>query len=194
VHRGERRDGWIGSLRRGDRRTNEPFRVRAGRVVTARATPADGPSHPDPGTGRVKVRAAVDGDLGAILAVSASTEHDHSAYLRGAVGKSEVLVAFDDRDGRSVIGFLVWNTEFFTMPFVWLIVVVPSYRRSGVAWLLFDAVEKTCSGQRIFTSTNRSNQAMQCFLNARGYRRSGKIELDPGDPDVFYQLTPSGGA
>ena len=40
---------------------------------------------------------------------------------------------------------------------------------------------------RVFVSTNESNQPMRTLLVGRGYKVSGIIEdLDPGDPELFF--------
>lgn len=135
----------------------------------------------------VKVRTALPADVGAILAIAATTAWDKDDVICREVGNGNVLVAGDD---TSLAGFLVWNCEFFTLAFVWLVAVAPALRGQGVAALLFDAVETKCKGRRLFSSTNLSHTAMQRFLERRGYRRSGEIDLDPGDPEVFYQLDP----
>lgn len=181
AQRGKRYDGWIGSLRRGDFLTGGPHRVRAGKVSAIRARSAD--SRRD--RRFVTIREAVATDLDAVLAVAASGPADHSAYLRSEFDGSEVFVAVND---QTVIGFLVWNRGFFTLPFVSLVVVTAKYRRCGVASLLFDAVERACPGQRVFTSTTLSNEAMQRFLVQRGYRRSGELDLGSRDSEVFYQV------
>lgn len=37
-----------------------------------------------------------------------------------------------ERDG-ALVGFIVWNREFFSFPFIWLVAVRPEHRRRGVA-------------------------------------------------------------
>jgi hypothetical protein len=41
----------------------------------------------------------------------------------------------------------------------------------------------------VFTSTNRSNDAMRALLRTEGWSSSGELDgLDPGDPElVFYR-------
>jgi hypothetical protein len=49
------------------------------------------------------------------------------------------------------------------------------------------AIEATCKEQKVFTSTNESNKAMQALLSQLNYKRSGIIEnLDEGDPELIY--------
>ncbi|HAA85639.1 MAG TPA: N-acetyltransferase, partial [Kosmotogaceae bacterium] len=53
--------------------------------------------------------------------------------------------------------------------------------------MLMRHVEGLCESERLFTSTNQSNEPMQSLLEKMGYKRSGVIDdLDPGDPEVFF--------
>ncbi len=46
---------------------------------------------------------------------------------------------------------------------------------------------------RVFSSTNVSNVAMQAVFDRYGWRRCGQIdELDPGDPELVYVKFPAG--
>ncbi len=48
-------------------------------------------------------------------------------------------------------------------------------------------LEASCTTQRLFTSTNRSNAAMQAFLPKLGYIPSGVVDnLDEGDPELIF--------
>ena len=89
-------------------------------------------------------------------------------------------------DGERIVGFNAWNREFFSRPLVWLIAVEPAYRNRGIGTLLFTHTERACKGTRLYSSTNRSNVGMQRFHERRGYRVCGEIDLDPGDPEIFY--------
>jgi GNAT superfamily N-acetyltransferase len=82
----------------------------------------------------------------------------------------------------------VWNREFFEKPFIWLVIVKESHRRHGIGSKLLEVVESGCAGNRLYTSTNRSNATMAALLSRRGYRVVGEIDLDPGDPEVFYAV------
>jgi GNAT superfamily N-acetyltransferase len=134
----------------------------------------------------MNVRPAVAADLEAILALSHTTAWEKDGFLRRQLERDCIDVAYDS-DG-SIVGFVAWNREFFSKPFVWLIVVAPKRRGGGVGNLLFAHVERQCKGNRLYSSTNRSNRGMHRFLERRGYRYAGEIELDPGDPEAFYYL------
>ena len=79
------------------------------------------------------------------------------------------------------------NDSFFGRAFVELLIVHPACRRRGVASALMRHLEAICPGDRLFTSTNRSNAAMQRLCDSLGFQHSGVIEnLDDGDPEIVY--------
>jgi ribosomal protein S18 acetylase RimI-like enzyme len=92
-----------------------------------------------------------------------------------------------------VRGFVITDESFFDQFYVRLLLVHPDFRRRGLATALMRAAELDCQTDRIFTSTNQSNLAMQQLCDRLGYIKSGYIEnLDAGDPELIYvkMLTP----
>ena len=105
-------------------------------------------------------------------------------FLDRAAGAGECFVA---RDGERIDGFAVFDRSFFGQPFIALLHVEPSRRQRGIAAALIRHIESVCPGDRLFTSTNGSNVAMQQVCEALGFTRSGYIEnLDEGDPELVY--------
>lgn len=96
-----------------------------------------------------------------------------------------------ERDGAA-LGYVIASTRFFDRPFVDLVVVAEAARRLGLGTALMAACEDQHDDDRLFTSTNESNQPMRALLAKAGYRVSGVIEnLDPGDPElVFVKFRP----
>lgn len=129
------------------------------------------------------VRVANEADVPVAIALAKTVSWKRRAFLEQQAALGNLWVAVDD---SAIVGFIVWNREFFERPFVWLVMAAESRRRRGVAGALFAAVEGRCSGERLYTSTNLSNDAMKAFLMQRRYRWMGEIDLDPGDPEVFY--------
>jgi GNAT superfamily N-acetyltransferase len=131
----------------------------------------------------VAVRSATQTDYAAILAISKTTPWEKSDFLRQMLSRGCIDVAYD---GVGIVGFNAWNREFFSHPLIWLVVVDPANRAGGIGSLLYAHTERACKGTRLYSSTNRSNVRMQRFHQLRGYRACGEIDLDPGDPEVFY--------
>jgi GNAT superfamily N-acetyltransferase len=109
---------------------------------------------------------------------------DRSEALLEWIARGECLVA--RREGE-LAGFAVANASFFAQCFIVLLVVHPSHRRRGVASALIRRVEATSPTAKLFTSTNRSNRAMQAVCHSLGFVPSGIIEnLDEDDPELVY--------
>lgn len=131
----------------------------------------------------ITIRPATEGDYPAILTISNTTQWEKSTFLTRMLSRNSIDVALD---GDRIIGFNAWNREFFSRPMIWLVVVDPEYRGRGIGSLLFANAERSCRGTRLYSSTNRSSTPMQRFHERRGYRTAGELDLDPGDPEVFY--------
>lgn len=131
----------------------------------------------------ITIRSATQADYPAIVAIGRSTQWEKSAFLALMISRGAVDVACK---GTRIVGFNAWNRELFSQPMIWLIVVDPSERNEGIGGLLFSKAERDCKGTRLYASTNRSNVGMQRFYERRGYRPCGELDLDPGDPEMFY--------
>jgi GNAT superfamily N-acetyltransferase len=129
------------------------------------------------------LRQATEADLPVILKMMLCTPWEKTDYLTQQLERRNIIVA---EEAEKILGFIVWNREFASLPFVWLVVVAPPYRRRGTASKLFEYVEDKCSGARLYSSTNESHEAMHRFLARRGYRRAGTVDIDPGDLEIFY--------
>ena len=104
-------------------------------------------------------------------------------FLRG-LGEGEVVVV----RAADAIAAYAWIYEgFFGHTFLAYLAVQPQYRRNGLAGMLLEATEQRAVTDRVFSSTNASNAAMQAVFARYGWRRCGQIdELDPGDPELVY--------
>jgi GNAT superfamily N-acetyltransferase len=138
----------------------------------------------------VELRPALSGDLKAILdmdpvAYREERRHDYiSRAIRGEHGRDvRVLIVDDELVGYAIMG------EFFGHPFLERISTAEPQRRRGVASALMTNIEVGFDGDRMFVSTNESNETMRELLIKRGYRVSGMVEnLDPGDPELFFVI------
>ncbi|WP_332774304.1 GNAT family N-acetyltransferase [Phenylobacterium sp.] len=139
------------------------------------------------------VRLAGPADLPAALAmdeVAARDAHRHDWLTRAFAGEKGRVARLALLDGEPA-GFAVMG-EFFSNPFLDLIVTAPAARRRGVAAALLTEIERVHAGQKLFVSTNVSNTIMQGLLSCRGYLPSGQVDnLDPGDPELFFVRPPA---
>ncbi|HEX4014479.1 MAG TPA: GNAT family N-acetyltransferase [Candidatus Cybelea sp.] len=133
----------------------------------------------------VAIRVAEDTESPDVLRIAHTLPWTQDAHLSCQLETGAVDVA---RDGDRVAGFIAWNREFFARPFVWLTVVDPGFRGGGIGSLMFAHVERACKGERLYSSANRSREKMHRFFERRGYARAGEIDLDPGDPEIFYYI------
>ncbi len=138
----------------------------------------------------VEIRPATAADLKAILDIDPVAEveerrHDYvSLAMRGHHSRDvRVLIIDEELVGYAIMG------EFFGHPFLERIVTAEPHRRRGVAAALMANIEVGIDGDRLFVSTNESNETMRELLVKRGYRVSGMVEnLDPGDPELFFVI------
>lgn len=131
-------------------------------------------------------RANLD-DLDRVLGLDhiAPIVHERSELLTSRVHSREVIV-FEEHD--RLLGFAVVKARaFFGRDFVELLTVVVDNRRRGVGTVLLEEAVRESSTDRIFTSTNRSNDEMIGLLNKTGWQFSGQLEgVDEGDPELVY--------
>ncbi|MGM0863127.1 MAG: GNAT family N-acetyltransferase [Bacillota bacterium] len=125
-------------------------------------------------------------DLESLIQIDCQVIGNESRHdqIQEAILEKRCLVV---RVGEITAGFLIFNNHFFGNTFVSLIIVSPEERRKGNASLLLKHVEEITPSDKIFSSTNRSNEQMHKTFQVNGYSQSGKIEnLDPGDPEIVY--------
>ena len=88
---------------------------------------------------------------------------------------------------NTVVGYSALEYTFFGYGFVAMLMVQKGSRRRGVGTALLTCLEERCETDRLFTSTNESNQPMQALLESMSYEPSGTVyNLDDGDPELFY--------
>lgn len=105
-------------------------------------------------------------------------------FLGEAFARGRVAVA---RVDGTVRGFVIADESFFEQFFVRLLLVHPDFRHRGIASALMRAAELDCQTEKLFTSTNQSNLAMQRLCDRLGFVKSGYVQnLDPGDPEIIY--------
>ena len=91
-----------------------------------------------------------------------------------------------------IAGYGVLTNAFFDQPFIEIVMVSDRWRGRGVGRALVAHFQATCTGAKLFTSTNASNIPMQRLLLKSGFKASGRIDnLDENDPElVFFYPVP----
>jgi ribosomal protein S18 acetylase RimI-like enzyme len=104
--------------------------------------------------------------------------------IREAVELSRCLLVFEESE---LAGFLIYHTSFFDCCFVSLIMIRPSFQRRGLASALLLHMAEISPTEKLFSSTNQSNDAMHKVFRTNGFTKSGFIDnLDEGDPEIIY--------
>jgi len=84
-------------------------------------------------------------------------------------------------------GFAIMNYTFFDNAFIELLMVAEKYRHCGIGSALLNYLFAECKTQKLFTSTNKSNEPMRKLLGKAGFTFCGEIDaLDEGDPEMFF--------
>ena len=105
-------------------------------------------------------------------------------FLDNTIKSGQCLIA---RTEDAPVGFAVLNQSFYGHAFIALLIVHPEHRRRGVATALIRHIESVCPTEKLFTSTNESNEPMQRLCETLGFVRSGYIEnLDAGNPEIVF--------
>ena len=136
-----------------------------------------------PGSAVVRPGGAEEVASAAALDRNAADDRDRLTNVAAAQVEGRLLVA---ERGGEIVGYAI-HGKFFEYDFVEMLIVRPSDRRAGVATALVAAVEARSRSGKLFTSTNRSNTAMQQLCEHLGFEPSGVVEnLDEGDPEMFF--------
>jgi GNAT superfamily N-acetyltransferase len=133
-----------------------------------------------------KVRRANDGDVGAMLAFDliAASSAARVTLLQNSIAEGDCWVA---EAGEEIVAFAILDRSFFDQCFIPLVVVHEHHRRRGYAMMLVRHLEMQCTSEKLFTSTNRSNDPMRRLLIKLSFVESGSIHgLDEGDPEIVY--------
>lgn len=135
------------------------------------------------------VRQATLADWEQIISVDESTIGSSTRSEKIRLGIENCLV-YVCAIGTEIAAFALLNYHFFDRPFLELLIVKPEYRRKGLGKMLLSALQRQVCGERLFTSTNASNEPMQRLLADCGFQRCGWIDqLDENDPEIVYCYT-----
>jgi len=134
----------------------------------------------------VYIEQATESDFGRICALDSMVlgNSGRRDFLDNTIKTGQCLVA---RGEDAPVGFAVLNQSFYGHGFIALLIVHPGHRRQGIATALIRHIESVCPTEKLFTSTNESNEPMQRLCETLGFVRSGYIEnLDAGDPEISF--------
>jgi ribosomal protein S18 acetylase RimI-like enzyme len=110
--------------------------------------------------------------------------------IEEAIGQSRCLLVFEESE---LAGFLIYHTSFFECCFISLIMIKASFQRRGIASALLSHMADISPTEKLFSSTNQSNDAMHKVFEANGFAKSGFIDnLDEGDPEIIYFIEKRG--
>jgi predicted acetyltransferase len=126
------------------------------------------------------------GDIENIVAIDREVIGNESRrfFITKAVEEERCIIV---KSENKILGFLIYDTNFFECSFISLIMVSPLERRKGYATSLIAYFVHVAPTQKVFSSTNQSNEDMQKVFKANGFVESGVVEnLDEGDPELIY--------
>jgi ribosomal protein S18 acetylase RimI-like enzyme len=126
----------------------------------------------------VQIRRSQPQDIRACVTLAAELIGPGRAerFIQAASDRQQLLVASDN---GSVVGVVVYRTDWFNCTFVSLVAVTPDRRRKGVARALYRAVEEESLSPRLFSSTDETNVASIRMHSALGFTPSGYIDNLP---------------
>ncbi len=133
-----------------------------------------------------EIRAALESDIPHLVAFDtmASISPQRVESIDDWVRSGECVVA---EMGADAVGYAVLSYNFYKQGFVEMLQVHPEFRRRGVGTALMRRMRDLCETEKLWTSTNLSNQPMQQLLKGLDYEIAGLItHLDEGDPELMY--------
>ena len=132
-------------------------------------------------------RPARRSDLDALVRLDTVASHDEhrAVQIQGWIEDGFCHVIEMDGD---IAAYGVLHHHFFDCGFIEMLMVGENFRRRRLGLTLIGHLQSICERPKLFSSTNRSNEAMQSLLKKAGFRDSGHIDnLDADDPEqVFF--------
>ncbi|MET3727234.1 ribosomal protein S18 acetylase RimI-like enzyme [Fictibacillus halophilus] len=101
-----------------------------------------------------------------------------------AIKEERCLIMYQE---DKIAAFLIYHTHFFDCCFISLIMVDPAHQRKGLASSLLAHMSKISPTNKLFSSTNESNESMKKTFIKNQFKKSGFVDnLDEGDPEIIY--------
>lgn len=134
----------------------------------------------------IQVRMATLNDLENLVYIDSEVigNKEREVELRESIEENRCFLGQME---NQIAGFIVYHNYFFGHLFIDLVIVRPKLQRQGIAKTLMEYVENICLTNKIFSSTNKSNEKMQKVFDSLNYVRSGYIDnLDDGDKEIVF--------
>lgn len=135
----------------------------------------------------ILIRTATPEDIAALCAIDTRLPEDsrRAGEIEAWVRAGQAHIAL--MDGLPA-GYSVLTHNFFHEGFIEMLMVGMRFRRQGIGLAQIEHLARHCRTERLWTSTNQSNLAMQGLLDRLGFTRSGVVEgLDEGDPELIWR-------
>lgn len=145
----------------------------------------------------IHLRTATPQDEALVLAMDRRLDPIEHVQLNRAEKLAKAILAEECwmiLANEEAVGFALLDYRFFGRGWIELLVIEAPHRGQGIAPQVLDLICQRSNTSKVFTSTNRSNRAMQRALAKAGFAFAGElIGLDEGDPECFYFRTTAKG-
>ncbi|NBM55869.1 GNAT family N-acetyltransferase [Proteus vulgaris] len=134
----------------------------------------------------MKIISATHHHLSALIELDTYAQQDASRIEEIKAWLDSQAVYLLEVDAQ-IVGYGVIHHYFFNQPFIELVMIDKKYRQKGYGKCLITYFQENTQGDKLFTSTNKSNHSMRNMLIKLGFIESGCIEnLDENDPEIIY--------
>lgn len=134
----------------------------------------------------IKIRVAQSSDIDNLVHFDTVVLRDaaRADSIRRWVESGECYLA---EQVEQIVGYGVFNYEFFHLGNVDMLMIHPNFRGQGIGRKLLHHLYSLCKTEKFWCTTNLSNQRMQRLLVSEGFKLSGFVgDLDEGDPELIF--------
>lgn len=140
----------------------------------------------------MEIRQANEHDLNEIVAIDQNIigSDRRKEEIDQAIKGERCLIISTENE---LSGFLIYHVQFFESCFISLIMIDPAHQRKGLASKLLTYMTLVSPTEKLFSSTNESNESMKKVFEKNGFSKSGFVDnLDEGDPEIIYFINRRG--
>ncbi len=134
----------------------------------------------------MNIRVATLDDYEGLLALDTVVPRDpeRAQQIQSWIQQSDCYVL--EKQGI-LLAYGVLSHQFFGHDFVEMLMVGARGRQQGLGTALLHYFRQISGTEKLFSSTNQSNQAMQRLFLKLGFQQSGVIDnLDENDPEIVF--------